>query len=91
MDFLVILLSKLDASLFGSILTGKGVIRGGEVLIRTCEGVIRSRSEFLMLPNLLTNFGIQKYYQNKPESNGVNARNNSLKIKDGEHITTIQL
>ena len=91
MDFLVILLSKLDASLFGSILTGKGVIRGGEGLIRTCEGVIRSRSEFLMLPNLLTNFGIQKYYQNKPKSNGVNARNNSLKIKDGEHITTMQL
>ena len=84
------LLSKLDASLLGSMLTGKGVIRGGEGLIRTCEGVIRSRSEFLMLPNLLTNFVIQKYYQNKPKSSGVNARNNSPKIKDGEYITTIQ-
>ena len=36
-----------------------------------------------MLPHLLRNFEIQKFYQNKPEFNGVDSRNNLPKIKDG--------
>ena len=36
-----------------------------------------------MLPVLLTNFEIQKYYQNEPKFNGVYSRNNLRKIKDG--------
>ena len=35
-----------------------------------------------MLPHPLTNFEIQKYYQNEPKFNGVYSRNNLLKIKD---------
>ena len=35
-----------------------------------------------MLPHLLTNFEIQKYYQNEPKFDGVYPRNNLPKIKD---------
>ena len=33
-------------------------------------------------PHPLTNFEIQKYYQNEPKFNGVYSRNNLPKIKD---------
>ena len=36
-----------------------------------------------MPPHPLTNFEIQKYYQNEPYFNGVYSRNNLPKIKDG--------
>ena len=43
-----------------------------------------------MLPhNPLTNFKIQKYYQNEPKFNGVSSRNNLLKIKDGAYIINL--
>ena len=34
------------------------------------------------MPQLLTNFEIQKYYKNEPKLNGVYSRNNLSKIKD---------
>ena len=37
-----------------------------------------------MLPHALTDFEIQRYYQNEPKSNGVYSRNNLPKIKDGQ-------
>ena len=39
---------------------------------------------FLMLPHPLTNFEIQKYYQNGPRVNGVFSRNNLPKKKKDE-------
>ena len=39
--------------------------------------------KFLMPSHPLTNFEIQKYYQNEPKFNGVYSRNNLSKIKDG--------
>ena len=39
-----------------------------------------------MLPHPLTNFEIQRYYQNQPKFNGVNSRNNLPKIKGGAYI-----
>ena len=39
-----------------------------------------------MPPHPLTNFIIQKYYQNKPEFNSVYSRNILPKIKDGASI-----
>ena len=42
-----------------------------------------------MLPHPLTNFEIQKYYQNKSKFNSVYLRNNLPKIKDGIHITNL--
>ena len=42
---------------------------------------------FLMPPHPLTNFEIQRYYQNEPRFNGVFSRNNlPLKIKDGAYV-----
>ena len=43
-----------------------------------------------MPPHPLTNFEIQKYYQNEPRFNGVYSRDNlSVKIKDGAYIISL--
>ena len=45
---------------------------------------------FLMPPHPLTNFEIQKCYQNEPRFNGVFSRNNlPLKIKDGAYVINL--
>ena len=40
-------------------------------------------------PHPLTNFEIQKYYQNELKFNGVYLRNNLSKIKDGAYIINL--
>ena len=42
-----------------------------------------------MPPCPLTNFEIQKYYQNETKFNGVNSRNNLPKIKDGAYVINL--
>ena len=43
-----------------------------------------------MLPHLLTNFEIKRYYQNEPRFNGVYSRNNMpKKIKDGAYVINL--
>ena len=42
-----------------------------------------------MLPHPLTNFGMQKYYQNEPNFNSVYSRNNLPKIKDGTYLINL--
>ena len=42
-----------------------------------------------MLPHPLTNFEIQKYYQNEPKFTSVHSRNNSLKIKDSANVINL--
>ena len=43
-----------------------------------------------MLPHPLTNFEIQKYYENEPRFNGVYSRDNlPNKTKDGEHVINL--
>ena len=42
-----------------------------------------------MFPNPLTNFQIQKYYQNKPKFFGVYLRNKLPKINDGTCIKNL--
>ena len=45
---------------------------------------------FLMPPHPLTNFEIQKYYQNEPRFNGVYFRKNlPKKIKDGAYVINL--
>ena len=45
---------------------------------------------FLMPPHPLTNFEIQRYYENEPRFNGVFSRNNLLlKIKDGVYVINL--
>ena len=43
----------------------------------------------LMPPHPLTNFEIQKYYQNEPRFNGVYSRDNLPKIKDGAYVINL--
>ena len=76
------LLGTLGASLLGNLLTGKGTIKAG-------EDTIQSRSKFLIPPIALTNFEIQKYYQNESKFNGVYSKNNLPKIKDGANVKII--
>ena len=48
------------------------------------------RMGFLIPPNPLTNFQIQKYYKNEPRFNGVFSRNNlPKKIKDGAYVINL--
>ena len=42
-----------------------------------------------MPPHPLTNFEIQKYYQNELRFNGVYSRNNLSKVKDGTCIINL--
>ena len=42
-----------------------------------------------MLPYPLTNFEIQKYYQNEPRFNGVYSRHNLTEIKDGAYVINL--
>ena len=42
-----------------------------------------------MPPHPLTNFEIQKYYQNEPKFNGVSSRDNLPKIKDGAYVINL--
>ena len=45
---------------------------------------------FLMSPHSLTNFEIERYYQNEPKFNGVFPRNNlPKKIKDGAYVINL--
>ena len=44
---------------------------------------------FFMSPHPLTNFEIQKYYQNKPRFNGVISQDNVPEIKDGTCIINL--
>ena len=48
------------------------------------------QNRILMSPRPLTNFEIQKYYQNESRFNGVYSRNNiPNKINDGRYITNL--
>ena len=42
-----------------------------------------------MLPHPLTNFEIQKYYENEPTFNGVYSRYNLPGIKDGAYVINL--
>ena len=42
-----------------------------------------------MPPHPLTNFEIQRYYQNEPRFNGVYSRDNLTEIKDGVYIRNV--
>ena len=75
------LLGTLGASLLGNLLTGKGRKRK-----RNKQSWLWKQNGFLIPPHPLTNFEIQKYYQNEPRFNGVYSRDNLPKIKDGAYI-----
>ena len=78
------LLGTLGVSLLGNLLTGKGIIRAGEGAIATSRerDTIRAGQD-------LTNFEIQKYYQNEPKFNGFCSGNNLPKVKDGAYLINL--
>ena len=87
------LLGTLGASLLGNVLAGKGNVRAGSGN-KKGKGVVRANTGkklgFLMPPHPLTNFEIQRYYQNEPRFNGVFSRNNPPKtIKDGKYVINL--
>ena len=91
--FFSMLLGTLGASLLGNILTGKGINRAGEGVLRACYGN-KGNNKMLIPPHALTNLEIQKYYKNEPRFNGVYSRDNlsehsSTKIKDGAYIINL--
>ena len=48
------------------------------------------QKKILIPPHPLTNFEIQKYYENEPRFNGVFSRNNLLKtIKNGAYVINL--
>ena len=55
-----------------------------------CKGWLWKRMGILKLPHPLTNFVIQKYYQNEVRFNGVYSKNNlPKKIKDEAYIINL--
>ena len=73
------LLGTLSASLIGNLLAGKGTVRVGSGN-KKGKGIARAGSgrpwDFIMPPHPLTNFEIQKYYQNEPRFHGVFSTSN---------------
>ena len=90
--FFSMLLGTLGASFVGSMLTGKEINRAGERITRAGYGSKGSsvKKKLLIPPPPLTNFEVQKYYQNEPILNGVYYRDNlPYKIKDEAYIINL--
>ena len=51
--------------------------------------LLKKKKGFLMPPHPLTNFDVQKHYQNKPTFNDVYSRENLPKIKDGTYVINL--
>ena len=87
--FLSMLLGTLSASLLGNLLTGKGIERAGSGNNKG-KGVVRTGQKtigFLIKLYPLTNFEVQKYYENESRFNGVFSSDNlPRKIKDGAYV-----
>ena len=88
--FLSMFLGTLGASLSENLLTRKGINKKCKGINRAGEGIVRAGEGNLLSPHPLTNFEIQKYYQNEPKFNGVFSRDNlPNKIKDGPYTINL--
>ena len=87
------LLGSLGAGLLGNLLAGKGIARAGsrnKKRKRNCKSWFWKTMGFLMPPHPLTNFEIQRYYENEPRFNGVFSRNNlHKKMKGGADVINL--
>ena len=87
--FISRLLGTLSPSLLDNKLAGRGMNRERKGIIRAGYGSKESsiKKGFLIPPHHLTNFEIQKYYQNEPRFNGFYSRDNlPNKTKDGAYV-----
>ena len=85
--FLYMLLGILGASVLGNMLTGQGIDRARDGIIRAGNGSLKNK-DFLMPPHPLTNLETQSYSQNEPKFNGVYSRENLLDKIKGEACVT---
>ena len=86
--FVSMLLGTLGAFLLGNILSGKGTVRAAEGIVRAGYGSPIKKA--LIPPHPLTNFEIEKYFENEPRFNGVYSRDNLLKtIKNGAYVINL--
>ena len=87
------LLGTLGASLLGSLLAEKGIVRacsGNKKKRRNCKNWLWKRTGFLMPPHPLTNFELERVYENEPKFNGVYSRNNLPEtIKNGAYVINL--
>ena len=75
------LLGTLGASLLRNLLTGKGIMRAGDGIVRASEGSKKKKNSLLPF-HPFTNIEISEYYKNEPRFNGVYSRNNLPKITE---------
>ena len=75
------LLGTLGDSLLGNMLTGKGIVRAGygygKGMLRAGYGL----KKILIPSHPLTNFEIQKHYENEPKFDGVFSKDNLPKCR----------
>ena len=87
--FLSMLLGTLGASLLSNLLTGKGMMRAGEGIVRACVGAKKNLNSLLPF-HPLTNIEINEYYINEPRFNGVYSRNNlPINIEKGAYVINL--
>ena len=97
--FLSMLLGTLGASLLGNLLSGKRIVRAGsgnkkgKGVVIALYGTNRAGygiKKFLIPSHPLTNFEIQKYYENESRFNGVFSRDNLPKtIKNCAYVINL--
>ena len=88
--FLSMLLGTLGASLLGNLLTGKGIMRASNEIVRAVEGSKKKNLNSLLPFHPLTNIEISECYKNEPRFNGVYSRNNlPNKIKKGVYVINL--
>ena len=92
------LLGTLGGSSLGNISADTGINRARKGIVESVMEIKKVKElqdqvtkikRFLMWPHPLTNFEIQKYYQNEPRLNGVFSRDNLPKIKDGAYVINL--
>ena len=96
------LLGTLGPSLLWNLLSGNGIVRAGyenkkengaiakRQRSRNCKSWLWKWNGFLMSLHPLTNFEIQRYYQNEPRLNGMFSRSNlTNEIKDGTYVINL--
>ena len=88
--FLSMLLGTLGASLLGNLLTGKGIMRAGDGIVRAGSESEKNQLNLLLPFHPRTNIEISEYYKNEPRFNGVYSRNNLPKtIKKGAYVINL--
>ena len=87
--FLSMLFGTLGASLLGNLLSGKGIVRAVEGMLKASYGS-SIKEKALTPPQSLTNFEIKEYYENERRFNDVYSRDNLLKtIKNGAYVINL--